>query len=145
MLTEGGAIAVANACAGANTSPQLAWTGASGGAASFAVVLTDKSNNLIHSIIYDIPVTATELPAGVEKAYEPANGAGARQTLAYDNTTRGYLGPCPPNVHTYELAVYGIDAAALPTATMATTRAQAMTLISQHQVAKATLTGTYTP
>ncbi|HEY5920920.1 MAG TPA: hypothetical protein VIV11_04580, partial [Kofleriaceae bacterium] len=59
---------------------------------------------------------------------------------------RGYLGPCPPApdpAHMYEFAVYGLDVATLPGATMATTRAQAVPLITQHMTARALLTGTY--
>jgi Raf kinase inhibitor-like YbhB/YbcL family protein len=133
-----------NACAGANTSPQLVWTGNAMNAMSFAVVLTDKSNNLIHWVIYDIPGTATGLPANVEKVYAPTNVAGAHQTLSYQNV-RGYLGPCPGTMHTYEFAVYALSVATLPGATMTTTRAQAMPLIMQNMVASDTLTGTYTP
>jgi Raf kinase inhibitor-like YbhB/YbcL family protein len=147
VLTEGAMIAEANTCDGANTSPQLAWTGNAMGAQSYAVVLTDKTfNNLVHWVIYDISPTATGLPAAVQKVYEPTNVMGAHQTASYQATTRGYLGSCPPTndgAHTYEFAVYGIDAATLPGATMGTTRDQALTLIMQHDTAKATLTGTY--
>jgi Raf kinase inhibitor-like YbhB/YbcL family protein len=144
VLTEGGVIMTVNACAGANTSPQLAWTGNAMNAMSFAVVLTDKSNNLVHWVIYDIPGTATGLPANVEKVYAPTNVAGAHQTLSYQNV-RGYLGPCPGTTHTYEFAVYALSVATLPGASMTTTRAQAMPLIMQNMVASDTLTGTYTP
>jgi Raf kinase inhibitor-like YbhB/YbcL family protein len=146
MLTEGTAIAAANTCDGANTSPQLVWSGNAMGALSYAVVLTDKSNNLVHWVIYDIPAAATGLPMAVEKVYAPTNVAGAHQTASYQATTRGYLGPCPPmngGPHTYEFAVYGLDVATLPGATMTTTRTAAVMLITDHMTAKATLTGTY--
>src|SRR5262245_54233682 len=83
MLTEGATIATANTCDGANTSPQLAWTGNSMNAQSFAVVLTDKTNGLVHAVIYDIPGTATGLPANVEKVYAPTNVAGGNQNDSY--------------------------------------------------------------
>jgi hypothetical protein len=146
MLTEGATIVTANTCDGANTSPQLEWTGSGMGALGYAVVLTDKSNMLVHWVIYDIPASATGLPAAVEKVYAPANVAGAHQTASYQATTRGYLGPCPPangGPHTYEFALYGVDVATLPGATMATTRTQAVMLITQHMTSKATLTGVY--
>lgn len=146
MLTEGATIMTANTCDGANTSPQLVWSGNAMGALSYAVVLTDKSNNLVHWVIYDIPAAATGLPAAVEKVYAPTNVMGAHQTASYQATVRGYLGPCPPTnggAHTYEFAAYGVDVATLPGATMATTRTQAVTLITQHMTAKATLTGMY--
>jgi Raf kinase inhibitor-like YbhB/YbcL family protein len=146
-LVEGAVFLPANTCVLANTSPQLAWSGSGLGAQSYAVVLTDKTNNLVHWVIYDIPASATGLPANVEKLYAPTNVAGAHQTLSYGmNPPRGYLGPCPPvddGPHTYEFALYGIDAAALPGATMATTRTQAVAAITQHTTATAKLTGTF--
>jgi Raf kinase inhibitor-like YbhB/YbcL family protein len=144
-LTEGAAIDPAFTCNGANTSPQLDWTGAPAGAQSFAVVLTDKSNNLVHWVIFDVPAAATGLPANVEKVFAPGNVAGAHQTASYDPQVRGYNGPCPPAVHTYEFKLIALDVAALPGATMQTSRAQAVSLIGQHDLATATLTGTYTP
>jgi Raf kinase inhibitor-like YbhB/YbcL family protein len=146
MLTEGAMIMGTNTCDEANTSPQLAWTGDAKSAAAFAVVLTDKSNNLVHWVIYDIPAAMTGLPADVEKVYAPTDVQGAHQTASYQATVRGYLGPCPPTnggPHTYEFAVYGVDAATLPGTSMATTRAEAVMLLNQHMTAKATLTGTY--
>jgi phosphatidylethanolamine-binding protein (PEBP) family uncharacterized protein len=74
----------------------------------------------------------------------PANVTGAKQTLSYQ-AVRGYLGPCPPNVHTYEFVVYALDVATLPGATMATTRAQAVPIILDHDLAAASLSGMYGP
>jgi len=142
-FAEGGKIPDDNACTGDNTSPPLAWAGAPAEAKSFAVVFTDKSNGLVHSVIYDIPATLSALPANVAKAYQPANVPGAKQTRAYDNRTFGYLGPCPPNQHTYELALHALDVATLPETSMATTRAQAVPKITEHSIATAKLTGTY--
>ena len=143
MLVEGASFDAANTCNGANTSPQLDWAGAPAGAQSFAIVFTDKSNNLIHWVIYDIPVAATGLPANVEKVFEPANVPGAHQTTSFAGGVRGYLGPCPPSLHTYEFALFAIDAATLPGATMQTNRGEAKALIDQNQLGTATLTGTY--
>jgi len=143
MLAAGAAFDPANTCTGVDTSPQLDWTGAPTGALSFAVVLTDKSNNLTHWVIYDIPMAATGLPANVEKVFAPTNVPGAHQTTSFQATVRGYLGPCPPVQHTYEFAVFAINAATLPGATMQTTRAQAVAAITANNVGSTTLTGTY--
>ena len=43
----------------------------------------------------------------------PSVPAGAKQTLAYDFATRGYLGPCPDTVHTYEFVLYAVGVATL--------------------------------
>jgi Raf kinase inhibitor-like YbhB/YbcL family protein len=139
------AIPAVNGCAGANTSPPLAWTGAPAGTQSFAIVFTDLSISLVHWVIFDIPATSTALPAAVERAYAPGNVAGAHQTTGYDGNTRGYLGPCPPSPHTYQLALYALDVVALPDASLQTTRAQAADAIMSHQLATATLTGTFSP
>ncbi len=143
-VTEGGVIPIAHSCRGANTSPALAWTGGPA-AASYAVVLTDLSNGLIHSIIFDVPGSRTELPADVDKVAEPPDVPGAKQPLAYDGRTRGYLGPCPPNTHTYQWKLYAVDAATLPGVTLASTRTQVAAALDQHDLATATLTATFTP
>ena len=55
--------------------------------------------------------------------------AGAKQPLAYDNQTRGYLGPCPGSQHTYQFALYAVDTNPLPGLGMTSTRAQVRTAI----------------
>jgi Raf kinase inhibitor-like YbhB/YbcL family protein len=142
-LAPGASFDAANTCNGANTSPQLAWSAGPAGTMSYAVVFTDKSNSLIHWVIYDIPASATGLPANVAKTYMPANVVGAKQTASYQATVRGYLGPCPPTLHTYEFVVYALSVATLPGATMATTRIQAETIIQQNDLGMAALSGTY--
>jgi Raf kinase inhibitor-like YbhB/YbcL family protein len=145
-FVEGGVIPDENACAGANTSPPLAWTPGPSGTMSYAVVFTDISPPpLVHWVIYDISATATGLPADVDKVYAPPDVPGAHQTVSYSPGTRGYLGPCPGTTHTYQFEVFALDVTPLPGATMATTRAQAVALIADHDLASATLTGTYTP
>jgi Raf kinase inhibitor-like YbhB/YbcL family protein len=150
-ITEGGVIPRTHACAqasGMNTSPQLAWTNAPVGTMSFAIVFTDIFNPaqpFVHSVIYDIPATLAGLPADVDKDYAPADVPGAHQTRGYNNTTFGYLGPCPNATHTYEFALYALPVATLPGATNATTRAAAVTAITANDLAVARLTGTFTP
>jgi hypothetical protein len=141
-FTEGAMIPTVHTCDGANTSPALAWSSVAG-AASYAVVFTDKSNMLIHWVIYDIAATATGLPDDVDKDFQPADVAGARQTRSFAGNVRGYLGPCPPVLHTYEFAVYALDVATLPGVDMNTTRNEAETVILAHDIAKATLSGMY--
>ena len=143
MLAPNATFDAANTCNGANTSPQLTWTSPPAGTLGYAVVLTDKTINLVHWVIYDVPGSATGLPANVDKLYMPANVAGAHQTTSYQAATRGYLGPCPPSPHTYEFVVHALDVAALPGATMATTRDQAIAIINQHRLGMASLVGMY--
>lgn len=145
-LAEGATLMTVNTCDGANTSPDFAWTNPPAGTQSFAVVLTDKTNGLVHWVIYDVPASASGLPAAVMKAYAPSNVPGAHQTASYQTSTIGYLGPCPPaggGAHTYEFAAYALDATPLPGATQTTTRTQAVATIMQHMLGVATLTGMY--
>jgi len=142
-FTEGMTIPAVHTCNGPNTSPPLAWGPGPAGTMSYAVVLTDQTNMLVHWVIYDIPANRFELPADVDKTYAPADVLGAHQTRAYDNQVIGYLGPCPPNLHTYQFAIYALDVPTLPGATMTTTRPQAVAAIGAHDLAMATLTGRY--
>ena len=114
-LTEGGMVAVDNTCAGLNISPELDWTAGPAETKSYSVILKDKSNNLVHSAIWDIPKEALMLPADVDKHQFPADVPGAKQAKAYDDATCGYLGPCPGgNTHTYKFTLYALDLATLP-------------------------------
>lgn len=144
-FTEGAAIPPQYTCDQKKGSPDLAWTPGPTGTLSYAVVLTDKSNNLLHWVIWDIPGATTGLPAAVENKADPASPAGSKQVKSYDNKTFGYLGPCPPNEHTYEFAVFALDVATLPNVTTASTRAQVKAEILDHDLATTTLTGTYAP
>jgi len=142
-ITEGGVIAARYSCQGDNVSPPLAWSGAAG--ASYAVVLTDLTNPLIHSIIYDIPGAVMALPENVPNQAQPTTVPGAVQPFGYDGRTRGYLGPCPGSTHTYQFAVFALDVATLPGLTAASTRVQVKAAILEHDTATATLTATFTP
>jgi len=144
-FADGGAIPAANTCKGANTSPQLAWANPPTTAESFAIVLTDKSIDLVHATIFDIPTSATGLPDAVAKMYMPANVPGAHQALALDNTTHGYVGPCPPSVHSYEFTLYALDVGVLPGVTMTSKSSAVVPTIMQHAVGMTTLSGTFTP
>jgi len=143
-IVEGGAIADLYSCQGTNVSPPLAWSGGPA-AQGYAVVLTDLSNMLIHSAIWDIPASVSSLPENIAKVAEPAVPAGAKQPLAYDNQTRGYLGPCPGSAHMYQFKLYALDVYPLPGVTLSSTRAQVRTALEAHDLATATLTATFTP
>jgi phosphatidylethanolamine-binding protein (PEBP) family uncharacterized protein len=71
--------------------------------------------------------------------------AGAHQTVSVHSPLVGYYGPCPPAKHTYQFEVYALLAATLPGATMQTTRGEAVPTITAHEIAHATLKGTFTP
>jgi Raf kinase inhibitor-like YbhB/YbcL family protein len=147
---DGGVIPLAHVCAqqtGMNQSPPLAWTNPPAGTMSFAIVFTDihdPQDPFIHSVIYDIPSTATSVPGNISRMYAPPDVAGAHQTNAYDGA-RGYAGPCPGEMHTYEHAIYALPTATLTGATMATNRTAATNLIKANNLGVAKLLGTHTP
>jgi Raf kinase inhibitor-like YbhB/YbcL family protein len=146
VLRDGARFADMNTCAGADTSPQLDWAGAPAGTQSFAVVLVNRSYyDQLHWVIYDVAAIATALPAGVEKAYAPANVAGAHQTTSYAQGMFGYLGPCTQFQDTYQITVYAIDVATLPGMTHDTAPGDASYIIDVHKLGYAGLLGTSSP
>ncbi|MEZ4403968.1 MAG: YbhB/YbcL family Raf kinase inhibitor-like protein [Kofleriaceae bacterium] len=145
-IVEGGVIPIAHSCRGANTSPALAWTGGPS-APGYAMVFTDitSSPGFLHSVIWDVPGSAIALPANIAKVFMPPEPAGAKQPLGYDGQTRGYLGPCPPAMHTYQFALYAVDVYPLPGLTMQSSRTAVRDAVLAHATASATLTATFTP
>lgn len=144
-FSDGGTIPVRHACAGMNLSVPLAWS-AIPTAQSYAVVMTDATNNLLHWVIWDIPSSTLSLPEGTAKLAQPPIPAGARQVLSYDGSTYGYLGPCPPVTHVYRFELFGLEVATLPGVSTTSTRAQVKTAIAAHAVSGTqALEGSYTP
>lgn len=141
---EGGAIPLDNACYGANLSPQLDWTNAPPETASFAVFFRDLTIDFEHSAIFDIPADLDGLPADVDKTAMPADVPGATQPRSYANTF-GYAGPCPGSAHTYEFTVYAIDVANLAELDQNSSLVEVQTVLDQHALASATLSGVFTP
>jgi Raf kinase inhibitor-like YbhB/YbcL family protein len=147
-FSEGTAIPVKYTCKGGaqgNISPDLTWTAGPAGTLSYAVVLTDKTNMLVHWAIWDIPSTVTSLPENLEKAPNPAAPAGSKQTLTPQGNASGYYGPCPPNEHTYEFTVHALDVAMLPNVTTNSMGAAVAPEVAKHTLASVSLTGTFTP
>ena len=100
---------------GDNTSPPLSWTPVAG-AVSYAFVLEDPDAPgeapFIHWAIWNIPATATSLPAGITggpKATAPGNAIQGLNGVG----DVGYFGPRPPagtGAHHYHLQVFALDA-----------------------------------
>jgi hypothetical protein len=124
-------------CAGVNQSPQLDWTAGPPTAMSYAVMLTDMSNNLRHWMIWDIPAATRSLPAMLATAAMLTVPAGARQVA---NAGTAYTGPCPSgNLHTYQFDLHAIDVAMLPGLAANANTAQVSAAIMMHSIAKASL------
>ncbi len=146
---DGAEIPLRHACAehgGEDLSPPLAWSGGPE-VAGWAVVLTDLSidDGFVHSVIWDIPGDVTSLPEDVEKVAEPAEPAGAKQTLAFDGKTRGYRGPCPPAEHSYEFALVAVRENPLPDVTLDSTRDEVVEALLEQTILSTPLLGTFTP
>jgi phosphatidylethanolamine-binding protein (PEBP) family uncharacterized protein len=110
---------------------------------SYAIVFTDRTPGkvLVHSGIYDIPVSVTSLPMNVEKVANPTNPAGSKQVQAY-NSVNGYAGPCPgPMEHTYEFMLYAVDVATLPGIATTQKAGPLVTALQAHDLATTTLNG----
>jgi Raf kinase inhibitor-like YbhB/YbcL family protein len=101
-------------CQGRNVSPPLRWSGAPGGAKSFAVTMYDPDARVgsgwWHWAIYDIPAAVTALPPGAgNPGGELPRGAAQGRT---DFGFAAYGGPCPPphdKPHHYILTLYALD------------------------------------
>ena len=143
-LAEGTMFQRDNTCNGANTSPPFSWVNTPAATMSLALVLTDVTPgvNLIHWVIYDIPAAATGLPTDIDKTYAPTDVLGAHQAKSYDMQVTGYLGPCPPSMHMYRFTLYALDLPAL-TATATTSRVALQAMLLDHDLATASINGTY--
>jgi Raf kinase inhibitor-like YbhB/YbcL family protein len=105
-------------CSGGNVSPALAWSNAPAGTKSFALLVHDPDaptgSGWWHWVVYDIPASASSLPAGAGDAKKSLLPAGAQQGRT-DFGTAGYGGPCPPpgKPHRYYFRLYALKVAKL--------------------------------
>src|ERR1700736_854590 len=98
---------------GKDLSPPLKWTDPPAGTKSFALVCDDPDaprGTWVHWVLFDLPATATGLPAGVPTSEElPSGGVQGRN----DYGDIGWGGPQPPRghgVHHYGFRLYALDA-----------------------------------
>ncbi len=135
---EGAAIPSRSTCDGADTSPDLDWTGAPQGTQALALIVRDPdARDFVHWLAYDIPGAPDgRLPGGVA-----ASAAVPRQGLN-DFGKRGYGGPCPPSgQHRYRFTLYALDRLL---GIGGTPRINVVEVAMKgHVLAQVTLTGTY--
>jgi hypothetical protein len=101
-------------CAGRNVSPALVWRNAPEGTRSFAVTVYDPDaptgSGWWHWVLYNVPATVTELPAGAGDPRSALAPSGSVQGTT-DFGTAGYGGPCPPvgdRPHRYVFTVHAL-------------------------------------
>ncbi|HEX4609621.1 MAG TPA: YbhB/YbcL family Raf kinase inhibitor-like protein [Urbifossiella sp.] len=142
----GGEIPAGHTCEGADRSPPLAWSGVPDGTAALALVVDDPDapdpaapkRVWVHWVLYNLPPTAADLPAGAAAAGLPAGTRDGKN----DWSRTGYGGPCPPvGRHRYFFKLYALDAALPDLGTP--TKAELEAAMAGHVLARAELIGTY--
>lgn len=129
-------------CDGQDISPPLSWRGAPSNTRSFAVIADDPDAPMgtwIHWLLFDIPATASSLPAAIPQTATLTDGS------RYGTNSWGqqrYGGPCPPSgTHRYFFKVYALDVQlALPADV---TNTQLLQKMQGHILAKGELMGVY--
>jgi len=141
-----GEIPKAHTCDGADTSPDLAWSGVPPGTRSLALIVDDPDApdpqapklTWVHWVLYNIPPEAAGLPAAVKASALPAGTRGG----VNDWKRTGYGGPCPPiGRHRYFHKLYALDTA-LPDLGKPT-KAALEKAMKGHVLAEAHLVGSY--
>jgi hypothetical protein len=142
-IAQGAAIPGEFACTGGDRSPELAWSGAPKSTVSFALVVDDPDapgGTFVHWVAYNIPASATSLPAGVPQSADiPGGGKQGMNSFGH----LGYNGPCPPpgKTHHYRFHLYALDSK-LNVADKAD-GAAIQSPIKGHVLAEAELVGTF--
>ncbi len=102
-------------CNGGNTSPHLAWRDAPEGTKSFALTTYDPDaptgSGWWHWVIFNIPATTRELPAGAGGPAADLAPAGSVQSRT-DYGSYGFGGACPPEghgPHRYQFKLFALD------------------------------------
>jgi len=142
-FTSGGAIPRQFTCEGPDQSPDLHWSDAPAGTATFAVVMNDPdapAGDWVHWLVWNIPSTSHGLPANLARDRQLADG-----TLQGRNSFGkiGYNGPCPPagKPHRYFFRVYAVDKQLELGA--GASRAELDLALKGHVLAEAEYMGTY--
>jgi Raf kinase inhibitor-like YbhB/YbcL family protein len=146
--SDGGTIPANLGCANGNmaTSPAMTWSGAPAATAAYAVILHDpdvavNGDDVLHWAIYNIPGTATGLPAAVPVKAMLDDGSMQINNIAQ---MPGFMGPCPPppTVHHYVFEIYALNAK-IDAVPAGTSRMDLIKAMGSKVIAKGVYTGTY--
>jgi Raf kinase inhibitor-like YbhB/YbcL family protein len=128
-------------------SPQLTWS-AVPNARSYAVIMEDSDSKpqapVVHWVIWNIPVSLTQLPQGVQKQGRLSDPVGVLQ----GRNTRGSLGYTGPHApvgdpeHHYHIQVFALDSTV--DAPAGSDRDTVLSKMAGHVIAKGELVGRYT-
>lgn len=145
---DGGMMPARHTQLGGEVSPALSWTGAPEGTVSFVVLVQDldvvagDGTGQLHWLVWNIPGTATGLPAGVPQGAELDDGL--RQISVTGPSYRGPAAAASDPAHHYTFELYALDAAVdvrPSSASPAETRAAVMAAMAGHVRGKATYLG----
>jgi Raf kinase inhibitor-like YbhB/YbcL family protein len=141
-FSEGGMIPKDYTCDGKDISPPMAWAGVPEGTKSFAIICDDPDapvGTWVHWVLFNIPVTVSELPQSVPPDKVSENGA--RHGIN-DFRKFGYGGPCPPGgTHRYYFKIYALDTEL--TQEPGLTKAELLEAMKGHILAEGQLMGRY--
>jgi Raf kinase inhibitor-like YbhB/YbcL family protein len=142
-FNDGGLIPARYTCDGEDISPQLTISTPPTATKSLLLIVDDPDaplRSFVHWVIFNLPISMTELPEGVstqpEKLQRAIHGAN-------DFDKNAYGGPCPPQgkPHHYYFRVYALDTT-LPLPEGAT-RSQVAQAAKGHILAAGKLVGLY--
>lgn len=118
-----GMVPLVNSAYGDNTSIDLSWSNLPAGTVQLALICDDPivveigmmPAPFVHWVAYNIPASASGLPAGLPSDEEVMGVSGLNGMINGLNGTRrpGYFGPRPPDngqLHAYHFRVYALDA-----------------------------------
>lgn len=150
-FADGALIPVAHAQAGRDVSPPLTWSGVPDSTRSLVLIVRDLdalvgdgTDDVLHWMLWNIPPTATSLPAGVSSGAQLDNGT--RQISVSGPYYRGPAAPAsgPPHHYVFELYALDITLNIAPTAmSPAATRDAVLRAMTGHIRGKGVLTGRY--
>jgi Raf kinase inhibitor-like YbhB/YbcL family protein len=131
-------------CQGKDISPELSWNSPPERTQSFALIVTDKDSplwfNFVHWVLYDLPADKRELPEGIAKLGQLADGSRQGEN-GFDKI--GYAGPCPPghSPHRYVFDLYALNTRL--NLSPGASKSQVVKAMNGHVLARGELVGKY--